>query len=487
MSCLAPSSSACPQSFECGSHLFEYPFGAQNSGCGDPALQLDCDHKVNMPLININGYQYYLLEPVEHRKDFPINPMTIVEINMWGNSCNPSNSNHTTEFWSSPQFHIYDEYTNLSLWGECAEENGEYLSTIAHSLECNKSWYYSSSSDSKLPAFCKSLVLLPVKKIDTTNRPSDEDIKNGFKIKWNFSKGCEHCESKKALCIYDSSNPTQLRCELGSPDHPGGSNTANKTAIALGGSVGGVALMAAVAVLCILYMRRRKQPHTRQRSEMEAAQKIGSLSIFPYQELQQATNFFDEKNELGVGGFGAVYLGKLADGRAVAVRRLHQKSSGTGEQFMNEVQILSSLCHPNLVRLYGCTPPQSPITLLVYEFVPNGTLSDHIHDSQRTPTGLPCLGVVLMEIISAKVAVDNKRNRNEISLANMAKDKIRRGVLDELVDPGLKFERNQEVKVTVAAVAELAFECLAIETDSRPIMKEVVARLKEIKEMLPSS
>ncbi|XP_057839979.1 LEAF RUST 10 DISEASE-RESISTANCE LOCUS RECEPTOR-LIKE PROTEIN KINASE-like 1.4 [Cryptomeria japonica] len=346
--------------------------------------------------------------------------------------------------------------------------------------------------------------------------------------------------------------------------------------------------MAALALLCILYVKRKRRAHTRelrgyysiyQRSGMEAGYptyKIGSLSIFPYQELHQATNFFDEENLLGDGGFGVVYLGKLNDGRAVAVKRLYQDSCRTVEQFLNEVQILSSLSHPNLVRLYGCTSPQSPMLLLVYEFVPNGTLSDHLHGSRRTLIGLPwatrlniaietaqalaylhninppilhrdvkssnilldehfrakvadfglsrlmplnvshittapqgtlgyvdpeyhqcfqlteksdvySLGVVLMEIISAKVAVDTMRNRNEISLANMATDKIRRGVLDELVDPDLKIGRNHEVKVTVAAVAELGFACLAIERDFRPTMEEVVARLTEIKEMLQES
>ena len=92
-----------------------------------------------------------------------------------------------------------------------------------------------------------------------------------------------------------------------------------------------------------------------------------------------------------------------------------------------------------------------------------------------------------MEIVSAKVAVDTMRNRDEIILANMATDKIKRGVLNELVDPDLKIERNEEVKVSVAAVAELAFECLAIERDFRPTMKQVAARLAEIKEVLQES
>ncbi|GLJ09802.1 hypothetical protein SUGI_0116160 [Cryptomeria japonica] len=69
----------------------------------------------------------------------------------------------------------------------------------------------------------------------------------------------------------------------------------------------------------------------------------------------------------------------------------------------------------------------------------------------------------------------------------MAKNKIRKGVLDELVNPYLKIGRNHEVKATVAAVTESAFECLATYRDFRPTMKEVGSRLIEIKEMLQES
>ncbi|GLJ09815.1 hypothetical protein SUGI_0116350 [Cryptomeria japonica] len=484
MSCLAPSSAACPGIFECGNQTFEYPFGPKSRGCGDPALQLDCDHQLNMTSINISGYQYYLLEHFGHRKEGHVNHMRIVDRNMWGDACNPSTNNRTMEFWSSPRFRISDKYINTSLWGECAEEIKDYMPTEAYALECNKkSWYY---SDSNLGTYCKSLVHLPVKNVDKTNLQSLQRIKHGFKIKWSISKGC-------------------------------GSETANKTAIALGCAVGGVALMVALAVLCILYMKRRKRAHTREirgdysnymRSGTDAGYgpmyTIGSLSIFPYQELQQATNFFDENNLLGDGGFGVVYLGNLVDGRSVAVKRLYQESSRTLEQFMNE-------------------------------FVPNGTLSDHLHASRRTLTGLPWAtrlniaietaqalaylhsihppiihrdvkssNILLDEHFRVKVA-DFGLSRlvpvnvshvttapqgtagNEISLAKMATDKIRRGVLDELVDPDLKMGRNHEVKITVAAVADLGFELLAIERDFRPTMKEVVARLTEIKKMLRES
>ncbi|KAH9306318.1 hypothetical protein KI387_010722, partial [Taxus chinensis] len=104
----------------------------------------------------------------------------------------------------------------------------------------------------------------------------------------------------------------------------------SKIIIIAGYSVGGVVLVAAAILFCIFYMRRRKPRPPRgvctdfsYGSDMEASRPmymLGSLCIFSYQELEQATNFFDEDNEVGDGGFGAVYLGKLQDGRVVAVK-----------------------------------------------------------------------------------------------------------------------------------------------------------------------
>lgn len=53
------------------------------------------------------------------------------------------------------------------------------------------------------------------------------------------------------------------------------------------------------------------------------------------------------------------------------------------------MRIFSSLNHPYLLRLYGCTSTDSPELLLVYEFVSNGTLVDHLHSGRKGPKGLP--------------------------------------------------------------------------------------------------
>lgn len=71
--------------------------------------------------------------------------------------------------------------------------------------------------------------------------------------------------------------------------------------------------------------------------------------------------------------------GMLRDGRVVAVKRLYEDNWKRVHQFMNEVEILSRLRHQNLVSLYGCTSRHSRELLLVYEYVPNGTVADHLH------------------------------------------------------------------------------------------------------------
>jgi serine/threonine protein kinase len=73
----------------------------------------------------------------------------------------------------------------------------------------------------------------------------------------------------------------------------------------------------------------------------------------------------------------------------VAVKRLYSNSYRRVEQFVNEAAILSRLRHPNLVMFYGCTSKCSRELLLVYEFVANGTVADHLHGHRAPERALP--------------------------------------------------------------------------------------------------
>lgn len=73
----------------------------------------------------------------------------------------------------------------------------------------------------------------------------------------------------------------------------------------------------------------------------------------------------------------------------VAVKRHYESNFKRVEQFINEVRILATLRHKNLVTLYGCTSRHSRELLLVYEFISNGTVDDHLHGKRSKSALLP--------------------------------------------------------------------------------------------------
>ncbi|XP_044338386.1 LEAF RUST 10 DISEASE-RESISTANCEUS RECEPTOR-LIKE PROTEIN KINASE-like 1.2 isoform X4 [Triticum aestivum] len=360
-----------------------------------------------------------------------------------------------------------------------------------------------------------------------------------------------------------------LKWEL-PPPHPPGDSKRTKTVFIVVGSLG-AALALMVFVIYVLHQRRRKKKAMGSNEFMRSGSSMttyskdlelgGSPHIFTFEELEVATDGFSASRELGDGGFGTVYKGKLKDGRVVAVKRLYKNNYRRVEQFLNEVDILSRLLHQNLVILYGCTSRMSRDLLLVYEFIANGTVADHLHGSRSAergltwplrlniaietaealaylhaveiihrdvkttnilldnnfhvkvadfglsrlfplevthvstvPQGTPgyvdpvyhqcykltdksdvySFGVVLVELISSKPAVDMSRSHSEINLANMALNRIQNHEVVQLVDPELGYDTDPETKRTIDRVAEVAFQCLQMERDLRPSIKEVV-------------
>ncbi|XP_062194327.1 cysteine-rich receptor-like protein kinase 43 [Phragmites australis] len=95
---------------------------------------------------------------------------------------------------------------------------------------------------------------------------------------------------------------------------------------------------------------------------------------FRYETLSAATSGFAEKNQLGQGGFGPVYRGRLEDGREVAVKRLGAGSRQGTREFRNEATLLSRVQHRNVVNLIGYCARGADDKLLVYEYVSNESL-----------------------------------------------------------------------------------------------------------------
>ena len=110
---------------------------------------------------------------------------------------------------------------------------------------------------------------------------------------------------------------------------------------------------------------------------------------FLLKELRKATGNFNHKNKLGKGGFGTVYKGLLAN-KEVAVKRISKNSSQGKQEFIAEVTTIGSLHHKNLVRLIGWCYERREL-LLVYEFMPNGSLDKFIFGDEKLGMEEPTL------------------------------------------------------------------------------------------------
>ncbi|KAI3882397.1 hypothetical protein MKX03_001898 [Papaver bracteatum] len=141
-------------------------------------------------------------------------------------------------------------------------------------------------------------------------------------------------------------------------------------------------------------LNRRKEKKFQQHGGLLLKEKLSSYEggveatkIFTAKELELATKNYSNKLILGQGGFGTVYKGTLPDERIVAIKKSKIVDDTQIEQFINEIVILTQVNHKNVVKLLGCCL-EADVPLLVYEYVSNGTLNEHIHNKEDGETSI---------------------------------------------------------------------------------------------------
>ncbi|KAI3472005.1 hypothetical protein Pfo_028693 [Paulownia fortunei] len=230
--------------------------------------------------------------------------------------------------------------------------------------------------------------------LDTRKPPGKWE--EGLEIQWSPPPE-PSCTSQSGCSGPSTCSPTAksgiLRCLCNkgySWDHVQGTCSMKKKmkssnfSLTLKLSFGVVAFLVFTAVLATVILRRSRRfsyqaKLAKAREETLKLNNGGkSARMFTLREMQKATNKFSKDRILGSGGFGEVYKGELQDGTIVAIKSAKVGDIKSTEQVLNEVGILSQVNHKNLVKLLGCCV-EAEQPLMIYEYVSNGTLHDHLH------------------------------------------------------------------------------------------------------------
>ncbi|XP_009768306.1 putative LRR receptor-like serine/threonine-protein kinase At1g06840 isoform X1 [Nicotiana tabacum] len=169
---------------------------------------------------------------------------------------------------------------------------------------------------------------------------------------------------------------------------PPSSSSISKGALAgiiLGVIAGAVTISAFVSLVILrLHMKKHHCAGSKRNLLSKISVKIDGVKEFNFEELTLATKNFNNSSLVGQGGYGKVYKGTLTDGTVVAIKRALEGSLQGQKEFLTEIELLSRLHHRNLVSLLGYCGEEGE-QMLVYEFMPNGTLRDHISGKCKEP------------------------------------------------------------------------------------------------------
>ncbi|CAH8358521.1 unnamed protein product [Eruca vesicaria subsp. sativa] len=354
------------ETFSCGSLDFKFPFFNTDmpSRCG--LFKLNCsDHHIPEIQLEEKGKWYKVITVSQ------ANTITITDPRL-------NQSLETGSCTDLSSFSLPDSpWLKLTTVYKCnnSRKNGFTFTNC----QGGSSLYY---SDLKDHSGC-SVIKTPESWVIPRNK--NQSILNAtFSLHIDLPQRCHRCHHNRGgecKMIKD-----KFRCVRGTKkpnNHQGDNSYKLKLGLGIGGAV--IFIIILVALFILLHRIYRKKTSSEllsrnnSKSDVEFSNVFFKIPIFTYKELQEATENFSKDRLLGDGGFGTVYYGKVRDGREVAVKRLYEHNYRRLEQFMNEIEILTRLHHKNLVSLYGCTSRRSRELLLVYEFVPHGTVADHLY------------------------------------------------------------------------------------------------------------
>ncbi|XP_047964948.1 LEAF RUST 10 DISEASE-RESISTANCE LOCUS RECEPTOR-LIKE PROTEIN KINASE-like 1.2 isoform X4 [Salvia hispanica] len=394
-----------PQNCSGGGPNISFPFflPSQQSYCGYPGFAIDCSTN-GFPILRLSENEY-IIEDIfyENRSLRVFNAAALLASSI--GSCSRRLIRNTTlpngrfDYSGGEEFGLFFGCKNVS---EEVRRYGIGNCNVSseRSDEIDLAMFAGNEDWGRAIGTCEESVVARAELSADEREDEVVDVtavlRRGFVMNWTASD-CSDCRESGGRCGFNESS-FHFRCFC--PDRPHSRSCKpenNLRKILLATLIPGSALL----LVCALYIWLRKKKKVgsyllsrnlsydpSSKADIEDGSFNFGIPIFSYSELVEATGNFDPSKELGDGGFGTVYYGKLHDGREVAIKRLYEHNYRRVEQFLNEIKILTSLRHPNLVSLYGCTSRRSRELLLVYEYIPNGTVADHLHGQRAASAPL---------------------------------------------------------------------------------------------------
>ncbi|XP_040376897.1 LEAF RUST 10 DISEASE-RESISTANCE LOCUS RECEPTOR-LIKE PROTEIN KINASE-like 2.1 [Oryza brachyantha] len=378
---------SCPPA-TCGNLTITYPFwlgDRDQSSCGPPAFRLTCNNTELGPFLR-NSYIKVL------GFDYGRRSLVAVHALLAADAACTVMFNVSSAFAITDRFRISPSNRELYVLSSCKERLPPASSVPVINCRANSSGMYAylggSYGTGQAPANnggCEVSVFLVLGSGNAADRTAANYrrlIAGGFLLEWENVGDCNACTASGGRCRYDASTAA-FACLC--------SNGGMKPSTCV--SLSAVASFTFASLAWLMYRKRQKFRSAicgiysgNTSSEEEMLRKCESLALkkYKYSELKKITKSFEDN--LGEGGYGVVFKGRLQDGRIVAVKLL-TASKGNGEDFLNEVMSISRTSHVNIVSLLGFCLEGSK-RALVYEYMSNGSLDKYIYsESSRLAKG----------------------------------------------------------------------------------------------------
>ncbi|CAD6232559.1 unnamed protein product [Miscanthus lutarioriparius] len=397
----APNTAAPCAPASCGDLAISYPFwlaGTHPPKCGHQGFQVTC---VKAKAYLKNSVWTYQIQAIFYTNN--LLRVTNANLSLDGTACNVGNFVNASSVLRP--FYI-DSQSDMELFffygcNLRAPQLPPYWSPLScgnGSFAWLSGQYRPDDSSMALPGNC-IVAMIPVLAYDgATGADYERLMEGGFLLNYlneDFSQ-CDACSvgHGHGQCrTVVSDDGFQCYCSDGVYSTAAcGTKRANwKTTI-----IGSITAAASLLVLCICmliwkskvknlwFLLAKKTSSNNERNAEALIESYGSLAPkrYKYSEVVNITSSLN--NNLGEGGYGTVYKGRLHDDRLVTVKFLHE-CKGNEEEFLNEVMSIGRTSHVNIVSLFGFCLERSR-RALIYEYMPNGSLEKNIYSEKPKET-----------------------------------------------------------------------------------------------------